>query len=128
MMRAFWLAADTQWAITKPALEQILEIAARDNLDPEAVAAKLGRPLKNTQTVDERDGVAILPMQGPIFPKANLFTEISGATSIQVLATDFTAALNDPASRGIAIDCDTPGGAVSGVNEFAQMIYDSRGI
>lgn len=127
MMRAFWRAADTPWAITEAALDQILEIAARENLDPEAVAAKLGRPLKNTQTTEERDGVAIIPMCGPIFPKANLLTEISGATSIQVLATDFTAAINNPAIRGIAIECDTPGGAVSGVNEFSQMIYDARG-
>lgn len=126
-MRAFLHAADRPWAITKPALEQILQIAARDNPDPDAVAAKLGRPLQNTRTVENRDGIAIIPITGPIFPRANLFTEVSGATSVQVLATDFTTALNDPAISAIVFDIDSPGGELAGINEASQMIFDARG-
>ena len=35
------------------------------------------------------DGVAILPITGPIFPRANMMTEYSGATSINTLTDDY---------------------------------------
>jgi hypothetical protein len=50
------------------------EIAARENESPQAVAAKLGRNLQNTYSVMERDGVAIIPVTGPLFPLRQFFT------------------------------------------------------
>jgi len=115
------------WAITEPALQTILEIAARENESPQAVAAKLGRNLQNTYAVTERDGVAILPITGPLFRYANLFTMISGASSYEMLARDFTAALENPAIKAIILDIDSPGGEVNGVAELANMVFDARG-
>ena len=67
-MRAWEAAANEPWAITETSLQTILQIAARENGDDlEAVAAKLGRPLQNTRTVTVRDGVADIPVSGPIF-------------------------------------------------------------
>jgi signal peptide peptidase SppA len=126
-MRAFVYAADRPWAITEAGLRQILEIAERTNPSPEAVAAKLGRPLENTRTVEVRDGVAVIPVTGPIFRYANLFTEISGATSIEVLARDFSQALEDPGVRAIVLNVNSPGGEADGVNELSRMIYEARG-
>jgi signal peptide peptidase SppA len=126
-MRAFVYAADRPWAITEAGLRQILEIAERTNPNPEAVAAKLGRPLENTRTVEVRDGVAVIPVTGPIFRYANLFTEISGATSIEVLARDFSQALDDPGVRAIVLNVNSPGGEADGVNELSRMIYEARG-
>lgn len=125
-MRAFTYAADRPWAITEAGLRQILEVAERAHPSPEAVAARLGRPLENTRTVDVRDGVAIVPVVGPIFRYANLFTEISGATSIEVLARDFNQALEDPGVRAIALNVNSPGGEADGVNELSRLIYDAR--
>jgi signal peptide peptidase SppA len=126
-MRAFVYAADRPWAITEAGLRQILEIAERTNPSPEAVAAKLGRPLENTRTVEVRDGVAVIPVTGPIFRYANLLTEISGATSIEVLARDFSQALEDPGVRAIVLNVNSPGGEADGVNELSRMIYEARG-
>jgi ClpP class serine protease len=53
---------------------------------------------------------------------ANMFTEISGATSIQQLATDFRTALDDPKIDSIVLEIDSPGGEVSGVSEFAEQV------
>src|ERR1019366_7530398 len=69
----------------------------------------------------------IIPVTGPIFQRANLFTAISGATSTEVLATDFTAALGNPSITAIILNLDSPGGEVDGINELSQMIYDARG-
>jgi signal peptide peptidase SppA len=127
-MRAFDLAASLPWAITEDALATLLRVAARKDLDPAAVAAQLGRPLVNTQTVEERAGVAILPVTGPIFRYANLFTEVSGATSLEILARDFRAALDNPQIDSILLNIDSPGGQANGVAEFAAMIHAARDV
>jgi ClpP class serine protease len=112
----------SHWAILPEVLQTILCIAQGENESPEAVAAKLGRPLQNTRTVTHRDGVAVLPVGGPIFRYANVLTEISGATSVEVLATDFRAALDDPDIRGIVLEIDSPGGQSAGISEFADQV------
>lgn len=126
-MRIWNRIAGEPWAITETALHTILEIAARENESPQAVAAKLGRNLQNTYSVTERDGVAIIPVAGPLFRYANLFTMISGASSYELIARDFTAALENPNIKGIILDIDSPGGEVNGVSELSNMVYAARG-
>lgn len=112
----------SHWAILPEVLQTILSIAQGENESPEAVAERLGRPLQNTRTMINRDGVAVLPVGGPIFRYANILTEISGATSVEVLATDFRAALDDPDIRGIVLEIDSPGGQIAGISEFADQV------
>lgn len=127
--------ASKSWAILEPSLQEMFEIykAALERkiegveFDPQAVAAKLGRPLDNARAVTVREGIAILPVSGPIFRYANLFTEISGATSIEVLATDFRQALDDRAVQAIVLEINSPGGEVDGTSELAQHIFEARG-
>lgn len=126
-MRAWNKVTSEPWAITQPALEMILEIAERENEKPEAVAARLGKELQNTHAVIERDGVAVIPVTGPLFRYANLFTAISGATSYEILAQDFTAALDNPDITAIILNIDSPGGEVNGCAELANMIFAARG-
>ncbi len=126
-MRAFVYTADRPWAITEAGLRQILEIAERTNPTPEAVAAQIGHPLENTRRVDVRDGVAVIPIVGPVFRYANLFTEVSGATSIDVLARDFNEAVANPSVRAVLLNVNSPGGEADGVNELSRMIYEARG-
>jgi signal peptide peptidase SppA len=126
-MRAWNKATSEPWAITQPALETILEIAERENEKPEAVAARLGRELQNTHRVIERDGVAVIPVTGPLFRYANIFTAISGATSYEILAQDFTVALDNPDINAIILNIDSPGGEVNGCAELANMIFAARG-
>lgn len=115
------------WAITETALHTILEVAARENEAPEAVAAKLGRQLQNSYNATERDGVAIIPVTGPLFRYANIFTAISGASSYELIARDFMSALENPQISSIILDIDSPGGEVNGVSELASMIFEARG-
>lgn len=124
---SFLKARSEPWALTEPALRTILEIAARQNESPQAVAARLGRELDNTHCVTVRDGVAIIPVNGPLFRYANLFTMVSGASSYEILARDLHVALDDPAIKAIILDVDSPGGEVNGCNEFSDMIYAARG-
>lgn len=93
-MNAFDLAAGRAWAMSESDLMTVMQIAAREGEGPEAVAMKLGRQLDNTRTVEIRDGVAVVPIIGPMFRRASMLTEISGATSTEVFAQDFRAALD----------------------------------
>jgi capsid assembly protease len=114
------------WAITERYMDTIQSVVDRET-DLEAVAAKLGRPLANTShRVEQRGSVAVISIEGPLFRYANLFTEISGATSVEVLATDFTAALDDDRVQSILLNVNSPGGQAEGVSELASMIYEAR--
>lgn len=126
MIRVLSRIKSEPWAITREAMDTILEIAQRENDSPQAVAARLGRPLDNTYDAEIRDGVAILSINGPLFRYANVFTIISGATSYDLLARDFAAALENPRVTSILLNIDSPGGEASGCSEFADMIYSAR--
>jgi len=127
-MRVWNKAADEPWEITSSALTTILDIAARQNAPPEAVAAKLGRELQNSYRLEMRDGIAVLPVVGPLFRYANLFTQVSGASSYELLAKDFTQAVENPDVKAIILNIDSPGGEVNGCAEFADMIHEARGV
>lgn len=126
MIDAFHIAAERPWLIQAESLQTILAIADRMG-NPEALQSRDGKPLDNARTVQMRDGVAVIPVTGPIFRYANLFTAISGATSTGVLAKDIQAALDNRFVRAIVLDINSPGGEATGINELAQMIFDARG-
>lgn len=134
-MRLFNFLAGQPWAITADYAQRMVEIyelalerkAKGEELDKQALEKQLGRPLDNTRTVTVRDGVATIPVEGPLFRRADMFTEISGATTVESLAKDFNAALDDPAVKSIVLYIDSPGGEVNGTNEFSDMIFAARG-
>ena len=71
------------WAILPESLREIQKIYAThlkgEKIDIAAVEARVGRKLANEpQQYTVRDGgIAVLSIDGPIAPKANLFTQIS---------------------------------------------------
>lgn len=71
-------------------------------------------------------GVAIIPICGPIFPRANMMTEMSGATSCAMVQNDMRVAMESEDVGGILLLMDTPGGAVSAINATADMIFSAR--
>jgi len=123
-IRAADYALREPWAIREDALENIIAIADR-RIDVEAVEARMGKPLENTRTVSMRGDIAVIPVLGPIFRYANIFTRVSGATSLETLALDFNTALDNPKVSGIVLEIDSPGGMAAGISEFADMVRAS---
>lgn len=111
------------WVITREALEQIVLIAERrlDAADFDAPTAAL--ELGEYATVE--DGIATISVQGPLFHRANLFTEMSGATSSQLLARDIALAQDDDDVQAIVLAIDSPGGQVDGVSDVVDAIKAS---
>lgn len=131
---AFDLVAARPWAIQPEWLGAISQIAQRGshdaiaahlNMTPEALEVRAANALKNTRTMTIRDGVAVLPIRGPIFPRANMMTDMSGATSLQVAMRDFNAAIANDEVHSILIDLASPGGQIPDVAESAALIRAS---
>jgi signal peptide peptidase SppA len=73
------------------------------------------------------NSIAVLPLVGTIIPRMNMFSESSGAISVQRFTGAFRAALADPDVASIVIDVDSPGGQVDAVEELSTEIFKARG-
>jgi len=120
------------WAIIPSKLVEIVEIynvhLKGEKIDLKIIEAQIGKPLnREEQGYEVIDGVAVIPIDGVISKKMNMFTKISGGASTQMVGRDFQQALHDPFVRAIVLNIDSPGGSVDGTFELANMIYESRG-
>ncbi|CAN5650995.1 S49 family peptidase [soil metagenome] len=118
------------WAIEPEKLAEIQAIYAThcrgDKIDIEAIEARMGRPLSNEKqayTVRE-GGIAVLAIDGVLAPKANLFMQISGGMSTQMMQQQIESAGADPRIKGIVLPIDSPGGSVHGTPELAATIRE----
>jgi ClpP class serine protease len=118
------------WAILPETLREIHAIYQAhlkgESVDIAAVEARLGRPLANEQQRYQvrEGGVAVLPVEGVIAPKANLFTEISGGTSAQIVTEQLQALKADNRVKAVVQLVDSPGGSVLGIPEWAAAVRD----
>lgn len=128
MTRILDIALNTMWAMEEEALTNLLSIAGREHtVDNEALAAYRAEALKRAERTAFRDGVAVMNIDGALFPKANLMTDMSGATSYDILRRDLQVALDESKVKAILLNIDSPGGAVNGCSELAEAIYQARG-
>ncbi|NMC84297.1 MAG: S49 family peptidase [Anaerolineaceae bacterium] len=122
-------AMETPWAILPANFAVIVEVVTRhfagEKLDAEEVQNRIHgakRPAERTF-----GNVAILPLFGTIFPRANLMTEVCGATSSERFGAVFSDLVKNPDVSAIVLDVDSPGGQVPGVDELSTKIFDARG-
>lgn len=122
--------AEKPWAILPSKFSEILEMVALraegGRFTDEEIAARVGAgPARRGGYM--AGTVAVLPLYGTIVPKANLFTEMSGGTSVVGFQQMFRDALADQQVTAIVLDIDSPGGMVDLVPELATEIRGSRG-
>lgn len=119
------------WAIKPQMYQEVLGIFDRhvrgDKIDLQALEAKLGRPLDNQpKEYSVQDGVAVIPIDGVLSKRMSLLGRISGGTSTTKVGEMVSQALEDPAVDSILLHIDSPGGAVDGTQELAQLIFEGR--
>lgn len=121
-------ALQTPMAMTEAGLATVLAVLTRTNVPPEALERDRGAPLTNERNaeVTQRDGVAIIPIAGPMIRRGDFFSRVSGATSYERIARDLSLALEDRSVSAILLNVDSPGGAVTGVSDLAAMIRDGK--
>jgi signal peptide peptidase SppA len=137
LLRAFM---ETPWAILPSTLATLEEIMARhvagEKLSQEEISARIqgaARSQESSVVVPGSNGqptktVAILPLSGTIFPKANMVSNISTVgTSAELFGKQFMSLVNDPAVNAIILDVHSPGGSVYGIEELSNLIFEARG-
>lgn len=121
--------ASTPWAILPESLAHMVDIVSREKLsleDIQTISAKMGKPLDNAKDVMMRDGCAVISVIGPIFRYGDMFAQISGATTTEQLALDYTEAMNNPAVKSVIFFMDSPGGEANGIGELASLIATTK--
>jgi signal peptide peptidase SppA len=122
------LVAETPWAIRPAMLGVIVDLLAfrmeGGRFTAEELSERLGA---RRQGSPKPKGVAVLPLHGVVVPKASLFSEVSGATSVEGFRAMFREALTAEDVAAIVMDVDSPGGMVEGVTELAGEIRAARG-
>ena len=113
--------------VTPEALEIGLALANREPI-PESVVAKKAPSLDGTDQTMIREGIAIVPITGPISRYSSMFTQLCGGATVESLATDLQAAVDNPAVKSIVLNIDSPGGEANGISELASMIRQVNGI
>lgn len=121
---------ETPWAILEGTLATIIDIVGRrlsgERLTPEEIQARIGDKRSSSSTM-MAGTIAVIPIAGVIIPKATLFSEISGGTSVERVQADFRAALDDKDVSAIVFDIDSPGGMTDGIPELAAELRAARG-
>jgi len=117
------------WAILPGKLIEI--VAAYDarmlgeQVDLHAVAASLGRPLgSEPQDYEIVNGVAVIPIMGTIGRRANLFSDISGGASSDLVARDLRSAAANSRVNSILLHVDSPGGTVAGTQQLSDVVRE----
>jgi signal peptide peptidase SppA len=129
LLRVWSAIMEYPWAMSNEGmdlLDRILDRAmAGADVDLAAVAQQIGRPLDNTGgRVEMRGNVAVFDIQGPLFRRSDLFTNISSSTTVQNLAVDLRKAADDRLVSHILLNIDSPGGQVNGIQEFADQVRE----
>jgi signal peptide peptidase SppA len=94
---------------------------------PEAIHAAVQAYADRPPSLHMLGDVAVIPMCGPITYKRSWFSMFFGGATIEDMQTQFRLALRDDSVKSIAFRCDTPGGTVDYVPEFADEIFAARG-
>lgn len=111
------------WAITESGLDLVLAVASRDM---ESLSKYRDKRLGNTQDTRVRNGVAVIPVFGPIIKGGSNFSDVSAATSYRSIMVDFQQALDTEEVHSILLDIDSPGGQAIGNSELSDFIFDNR--
>lgn len=76
---------------------------------------------------DVVEGVAIVPVHGTLIHRGTSLRPYSGMLGYNAIATNYLTALQDSNVRAVVLDCNSPGGEVSGCFDLVDTIYAHRG-
>ncbi len=117
------------YAMEESALNKYLSIYDNKGLH-EAINKYAGQVDYKTYEVTYHGSVGIIHISGIISRHADMLASFlgMGSAAIENIAKDFQSLLDNEEVKSIILDFDTPGGAITGVNELAEIIYNARGI
>jgi HK97 family phage major capsid protein/HK97 family phage prohead protease len=131
LKRSVEYVSSTVWAMHPEAIAVMQAILAERAGGHRPTADEIRERIELHQSEREEaeptDPVAVIPVHGPIIPRAANMDMSSQAVGIDALQAQFRAALADDSVRAIVLDIDSPGGSAEMVPEFAAEILAARG-
>lgn len=123
----------TAWAMPEDWIRLLIAVAER-NVDAADLGPEVREAVANFDAGESGDregyrvanGVAVVPVVGPLVRYGDLFSEVSGLTSHTRLRQQLLEADADSAVSGVVLEIDSPGGEVNGIVETAQIIREMR--
>ena len=120
---------ETPWAIrpeTMQVITELLEFRAQGGvLTREEIDQRIQASMSRTGVI-RQGAVAVIPLRGVITHRAGMFSDVSGATSVERFRSRLNEALGDDAVSKILLDVDSPGGSVDGIPEIASELQQVR--
>lgn len=119
------------WAITRSKFDLLCAVYDRhlagEKLDSDGIRAAIGGdPRAQSQpSYTVQDGVAVIPVEGVLAKRMNMFTAISGGMSTQMLVETVNEAVADDTVHSLLLAVDSPGGEVDGTQQMADAIANS---
>lgn len=132
MMMKILDVLNSPWAIEPEKFKEVCTIYNRhlkgEKVDIASLEARAGKSFqRKEQGYIVEKGIAIVPVDGVISKKMNLFMDISGGASTQLIKRDIEMAIADEEVKAIILEIDSPGGTVDGTSELADFIASQRG-
>lgn len=133
-----------KWVIRPEALEAIIEVLTTKKLDVKdieifhgkgfdeenssisTILSQQGTRPDNTRLTAVRGSTAIINVIGVIIPRATFFSSLSGGVSLSTLANDLKIMLDDAEIESIVFNVDSPGGEITGMSEFSDMVFAAQ--
>lgn len=117
------------YAMEENALNKYISLYDNKGLH-EAINKYSGQTDYKTYDVSYHGNVGIIHISGIISRHADMLASFFGlgSAAIENIAKDFQNLLDNEEVKSIILDFDTPGGAITGVNELAEIIYNARGV
>jgi capsid assembly protease len=116
------------WAMTEDAYMAMVEIIENHltGKGAEIYAAISRLSGKQSESAFEMlDNVAVVPINGTIVPRGSMMADVSAASSPASIQSAFNAAMASDADV-VVMDINSPGGTAQGIEETADLIYNSR--
>ncbi len=88
--------------------------------------AILNNPEFRKTDITKNGDVGILNIEGIISQKTNIFAELFGGATLDTLTEDLKSLIEDDEVKTIVLNIDSPGGMVSGVQTFANLVFEAR--
>lgn len=121
-----WYLEERTFAIM---VDLVTRRLAGDPLDAETIRANLAAAAAANGPragAPATGPVGHVPIYGVIMQRASLMSDMSGGTSVEQAARLFRRHMADPEIGSVLLEFDSPGGEVSGIEEFAAEIREAR--
>lgn len=114
-------------ALDSDILKLLAEDGHKESMDASRMAvASVGTRLEGSRGSTIRNGNAVIPLLGTVFPRSSMVNASTGGTSLDSLMHDIRVAQASADVERIVMVIDSPGGVVSSLGEAADTIRGSN--